>query len=79
MSSLWVNSAHTWIEIKDMSYSYPIDVAIGSEIVKSEKTIDGKYASYVSESGGLELFMFASTTSGSSALDGRSFNRFKKV
>jgi hypothetical protein len=35
---------------------------------------DGKYVSYLSESGSLELFMFASTTSSN---DG--FNRFKKV
>jgi alpha-glucosidase (family GH31 glycosyl hydrolase) len=40
----------------------------------------GKYASYVSESGGLELFMFASTTSGYSPYNGQAgFNRFKKV
>jgi hypothetical protein len=78
MSSLWVNSANTFIDIKDMSYSYPSDILEGPGTIKV-KPINGKYASYVSESGGLELFMFASTTSGNSALDGRSFNRFKKV
>lgn len=35
---------------------------------------EGRYVSYLSESGSLELFMFASTTS---SKDG--FNRFKKV
>ena len=43
------------------------------------KQNDGKFASYVSESGGLELFMFASTTSGDSPYNGSRFNRFKKV
>jgi len=33
---------------------------------------DGKYVNFVSESGSVELFLFASTTAGKS-------NRFKKV
>ena len=35
---------------------------------------EGKYVSYLSESGALEVFMFASTSS-----DTNGFNRFKKV
>lgn len=57
-STTWVNSAHTWIDIEDMTMG----------------ETDGKYVTYLSESGSLEVFMFASTTSSENG-----FNRFKKV
>ena len=54
----WINSAHTWIEIDDHTY-------------EGEK---GKYVSFLSESGSLEFFVYASTEADSSG-----FNRVKKV
>ena len=54
----WINSAHTWVEIDDHTYNGD----------------DGKFVSFVSESGAIEFFVLASTTSDSSG-----FNRVKKV
>ena len=56
-SVTWVNSAHTWVEIETANY----------------QTTEGKYTSFLSESGVMDFFVSASSMSGSG------LNRVKKV
>jgi len=56
-SVTWVNSAHTWVEIETANF----------------ENADGKYTSFLSESGVMDFFVSASSINGSS------LNRVKKV